>query len=84
VYLDESAARWLVEHKVKAIGIDYLSIGKFEGGEAVHKMLLGAGVTVIEGLDFRKVEPGRYTLACLPLKIKDGDGAPARALLIKD
>ncbi len=84
VYLDESAAQWLVEHKVKTVGIDYLSIGKFEGGEAVHKIILGAGITVIEGLDFRKIEPGRYTLACLPLKIKDGDGAPARAFLIKD
>jgi arylformamidase len=84
VYLDESAARWLVENKVKTVGIDYLSIGSFEGGEAVHKIILGAGITVIEGLDLRKVEPDRYTLACLPLKIKDGDGAPARAFLIKD
>jgi arylformamidase len=83
VYLDESAARWAIEHKVKTIGIDYLSIGSFEGGEAVHKILLGAGITVIEGLDFRGVEPGQYTLACLPLKIKGGDGAPARAFLIK-
>ncbi|HTX43791.1 MAG TPA: cyclase family protein, partial [Methanocella sp.] len=31
VYLDESAARWAVEHGVKTIGIDYLSIGSFEG-----------------------------------------------------
>ncbi len=84
VYLDESAARWAIEHGVKTVGIDYLSIGKFEGGEAVHKLLLGAGITVIEGLDFRKVRPGQYTLACLPLKIKGGDGAPARAFLIED
>jgi arylformamidase len=83
VYLDESAARWAIEHKVKTIGIDYLSIGSFEGGEAVHKLLLGSGITVIEGLDLRNVEPGQYTLACLPLKIKGGDGAPARAFLIK-
>ncbi|HTY89896.1 MAG TPA: cyclase family protein [Methanocella sp.] len=84
VYLDESAARWLVDHKVKTVGIDYLSIGSFKSGEAVHKLLLGAGITVIEGLDFRKIEPGRYTLACLPLKIRDGDGAPARAFLIQE
>ncbi len=83
VYLDESAARWAIENKVKTVGIDYLSIGSFTGGAAVHRMLLGAGITVIEGLDFRKIEPGEYTLACLPLKIKGGDGAPARAFLIK-
>jgi arylformamidase len=84
VYLDEGAARWAVEHRVKTIGIDYLSIGSFEGGDAVHRILLGAGITVIEGLDLRNIGPGRYTLACLPLKIKDGDGAPARALLIEE
>jgi len=83
-YLDESAAQWLIDHHIKTIGIDYLSIGSFKGGETVHKMILGAGITAIEGLDLRKIEPGTYTLACLPLKIKDGDGAPARAFLIKD
>ncbi len=84
VCLDESAGQWLIDHHVKTIGIDYLSIGCFESGEAVHKLVLGAGITAIEGLDLRKVEPGEYTLACLPLKIKDGDGAPARAFLIKE
>jgi arylformamidase len=83
VYLDETAATWAIDHRVKTIGIDYLSIGSFEGGEIVHKMLLGAGITIIEGLDLRKIGPGDYTLACLPLKIKGGDGAPARAFLIK-
>jgi len=59
-------------------------VGSFRNGEEVHRRLLGCGVTVIEGLDLREVGAGRYTLACLPLKIKDGDGAPARAFLIKD
>lgn len=84
VYLEESAARWAVDHHIKTIGIDYLSIGSFEGGEGVHRILLGNSVTAIEGLDLRGIEPGKYTLACLPLKIKDGDGAPARAFLIKE
>ncbi len=81
--LDESAAAWAVENHVKTIGIDYLSIGSFEDGAGVHRILLGGGVTVIEGLDLRGVKPGTYILACLPIKIKDGDGAPARAILIE-
>jgi len=84
VYLDESAAKWVVEKRVKTLGIDYLSIGSFKAGEEVHRILLGGGVTVIEGLDLREISAGLYTLACLPLKIKDGDGAPARAFLIKE
>jgi arylformamidase len=84
VYLDESAAEWAVNSHVKTLGIDYLSVGSFHHGEAVHRILLGGGITVIEGLDLREIQAGRYTLACLPLKIKDGDGAPARAFLIKE
>jgi len=84
VYLDESGARWIVENRIKTIAIDYLSIGKFEDGHTVHRILLGAGVTVVEGVNLSEISPGTYTFACLPLKIKDGDGAPARAILIKE
>jgi arylformamidase len=46
-------------------------------------VLLGANVIVVEGLALRDVPPGDYELFCLPLKIKDGDGAPARVVLRK-
>ncbi|KAB2834460.1 MAG: cyclase family protein, partial [Candidatus Dadabacteria bacterium] len=36
---------------------------------------------VIEGLDLSHVEPGNYELICLPIKIENCEGAPARALL---
>jgi arylformamidase len=82
-YLTLDAAALLVERGVRAIGIDYLSIEQFGSRDfAVHHRLLGAGVFVIEGLDLRAVEPGRYTLVCLPLKFPDLDGAPARAVLL--
>ncbi len=84
VYLSEDAARWVVENRVKTVGIDYLSIASFGEGAPVHKILLGGGVTIIEGLDLRDIKPGKYTLACLPLKIVAGDGAPARAILIEE
>jgi arylformamidase len=84
VYLDESGARWLAEHGVRTIAIDYLSIGSFKGGEAVHRLLLEGGILVVEGVNLSGVEPGVYTFACLPLKIRDGDGGPARAILIKE
>ena len=40
VYLDKSAAQWLIDNHVWTVAIDYLSVGSFEGGETVHKMLL--------------------------------------------
>jgi arylformamidase len=77
VSLAEDAATHLAELKTLAIGIDYLSMGSPE----VHRTLLGADVAIIEGLNLRDVEPGRYEFVCLPLKITGGDGALARALL---
>ena len=83
VYLTLDAAGLLVERGIRAVGIDYLSIEQFGSSDfPVHHRLLGAGVFVIEGLDLRAVEPGRYTLVCLPLKFPDLDGAPARAVLL--
>ncbi len=82
VCLSEEAARFLAGCRVRLVGIDYLSIGGFEqGGSEIHRILLSAGVWILEGLDLSVVVPGEYELVCLPLKLADGDGAPARAAL---
>lgn len=81
-----SAARWCVDRGVRLVGIDYLTIepqGPEKAGYPTHHTLLGAGVVIIEGLDLRAVAPGSYELFCGPLKIGDGDGAPARVLLVE-
>jgi arylformamidase len=78
------AAHWIVDHDIKLIGIDYLSAESFGASEPkTHRILLGAGIIIVEGLDLKNIAPGNYTLACLPLKIKNGDGGPARAILIE-
>lgn len=85
VYLAESGARRLLEREVRAVGIDYLSIEGFHvEGYPVHRLLLGHGVGIIEGLNLAPADPGRYTLLCFPLKIVDGDGGPARAVLVEE
>lgn len=82
VYISNEAASFLVKRGVRAIGIDYLSVGGFKhGGSYVHKTLLQNGVWLIEGLDLSLVSPGKYELICLPLKLDQADGAPARAIL---
>ena len=80
VRLGTAAAKQLVERGVRLVGVDYLSVGDPD----THRTLLEAGVIAIEGLDLRGVEPGSYRLACLPLRIVGSDGAPARAVLIRD
>lgn len=83
VALTPDAAQWVVERGIRLIGIDYLSIERFsEPGHRTHKILLGAGVIAVEGLDLRQADAGDYELYCLPLKLAGADGAPVRAVLI--
>ncbi|MHC1741274.1 MAG: cyclase family protein [Anaerolineaceae bacterium] len=84
VGIDESGAKYLVDHKIKLVGIDYLSIAPFKKSRLTHELLLGAGMVIVEGLDLSAVSAGKYTLCCLPLKLKGADGAPARAVLIEN
>lgn len=82
VYISKEAARYLAVQQVQTIGVDYLSVGGFfTDGVETHHALLEAGIWIIEGLNLSKVEPGIYELICLPLKIEESDGAPARAIL---
>ena len=64
------------------VGIDYLSVEQFKkAGAPAHRALLGSGVVIIEGLNLSDAEAGAYEMYCLPLRIKDADGAPARVVL---
>lgn len=83
VAVEESGARLLVDRGVRLVGVDYLSVAPWSAPVPTHKVLLEAGVIIVEGLDLRGVEPGRYRLYCLPLKLLGSDGAPARAILAK-
>ena len=84
VSLDLAAAKYLAKKKITLIGVDYLGVeAKGSPGHPVHKALLKSGIVVVEGLDLSRVKPGRYNLAVLPLRIRGGDGAPARAVLWK-
>ena len=81
----KDGAEWLVAHGFKLVGVDYLSVEQFDAPDEhpVHKILLGANIVVVEGMNLSEIEPGEYTIMALPLKIKNGDGAPARVLLAK-
>jgi len=83
VAVTEDGAQWLVEHGVELVGIDYLSVAPYSASIPTHRILLGAGVVVVEGLDLSAVPRGFYDLYCLPLKLLGSDGAPARAILIQ-
>jgi arylformamidase len=81
-YVTGPAAQFLVERKIKLVGIDSLGIEKFGSKDhPAHHALLRSGVTILEGLYLIDVPAGDYTLFCGPLRVLGGEGAPARALL---
>jgi arylformamidase len=83
-YLEPSAAKWIVNHKIKCVGIDSFSMEKFGFTQALtHKTLLSNGIGIIEGLNsnLKKFVGKRMLLICLPLLFKDIDGSPSRAIL---
>jgi arylformamidase len=82
VSLSLEAAQYLASKKVLLVGIDYFGVeAKSAPGHPVHKALLSKNIVIAESLNLKNVKPGTYSGAILPLLIKDGDGAPARAVL---
>lgn len=82
VGVSPDGAEWLVRFGVKLVGIDYLSIAPYKQSVLTHQILLKPGIIILEGADLSAVPPGTYVLYCLPLKLTDSDGAPARVILI--
>jgi arylformamidase len=83
LYLDESAAFWIVKKKFKTIGIDSFSVDSPHSETLpAHHVLLSGNVNIVECLELSSVDAGIYFFLCLPLKVEGCDGAPARALLI--
>lgn len=81
VALTASGAEWVVDRQIKLVGIDYLSIQRFNDGPTTHLKLLGADIPILEGLELEHVKPGAYELWCLPIRIANVEAAPVRALL---
>jgi len=83
VALTSDAAQWIVRQGIRLIGVDYLSVGTYGDRVATHRILLEAGVIVVEGLNLYDVQAQEYEFICLPLKLVGAEGAPARAILIR-
>lgn len=81
VYIEPEAAIELFEKGVKAVGIDYISVDRYDDEDlTVHNTLLSREVLIVEGLELRDIPEGRYEIFVMPLKIPNMDGLPARVL----
>lgn len=89
-FISEEAAQWLVDHKVKLLAMDTPMPDNPINGRGTkndspnHKILLGNNVILVEYLcNLKELTRQQVELVVLPLKIVDGDGAPARCIAIE-
>lgn len=82
--LTEEAARLLVHRGVRLVGMDAPSPDAVDADDLpVHRVLLGAGIGIIENLWLDDVAPGAYELIALPLRLAEADSSPVRAVLVE-
>lgn len=77
------AAKVFQNGGVRLVGNESQTVGPEDAPMEVHKILLGAGVVLLEGVCLGEVTEGAYFLHALPLNLEGSDGAPCRATLIK-
>jgi arylformamidase len=79
VYIEPDAAEELLLKGVKIVGIDYISVDKYEDEDlSVHNALLSKEILIVEGLELKDIPEGRYDIFVVPLNIPDMGGLPAR------
>ena len=81
-YIAPDAAQLLADAGVKLVGIDYISAEQFGAAAPLaHRILLGRGIPIVEGLALEEIPAGDYDLVVLPIKVAGHEGAPARAVV---
>lgn len=86
--ISESLAQWIVEKGVSLIGVEPPSVADVNSIEEItriHQILLAGGVTIVEGLtNLEAITEDKVLFLAFPLKIKDGDGCPVRAVALEE
>jgi len=81
---DSSVLKWIINHKIKCLGTDAVSIEKTNSKTMEnHKTLLRRKILLVEGLfNLEKIDCDIFYFMAIPINIKNGDGAPCRAFSI--
>lgn len=84
VSINMSGAKYLTEVGVLLVGVETQSVAPQEAPMPVHVELLSHGIIALEGLVLDEVSDGVYTLFAAPIKLGGSDGAPCRAVLLRE
>ncbi|MEM6803672.1 MAG: cyclase family protein [Bacteroidota bacterium] len=82
--ISKELAHWIVEKKINLLGVEPPSVADVNNLAEVteiHHILMKGDVIIVEGLvNLEKIQSDWVWLIALPLKLKEGDGSPIRAL----
>lgn len=82
-YFSPGGVNYLIKQGIRVIGTDNYSVDSKTTEWKIHQLILGKEIIIVERLLLDNVLPGIYGFICMPLRIKGGEGSPARALLIE-
>ena len=82
--VSEDAAKVFAASGMLLVGNESQTVGPEDAPMAVHHILLGANMILLEGIRLAAVPEGVYLLNAAPLNLAGADGAPCRALLIAE
>ncbi len=85
--VSDELAQWCAERRLPMLGVEPPAVAdplNIEEITRIHRILLGAGVIIVEGLaNLESLTQPKVTFAALPLKVAGGDGCPVRAFALE-
>lgn len=78
------AAETFASSNIFLLGNESQTVGPENAPMAVHQVLLGADIVLLEGVRLSEVPEGAYFLCAAPLNLHGADGSPCRAVLIDE
>ncbi len=82
--ITEEGVAAFTEAGIYLLGVEGQTVGPADSPMQVHKILLSQKVVLLEGAVLFEIDEGEYFLNCAPISLNGCDGAPCRAILIKE
>jgi len=90
-FLLGDAAEWLVAQGIRSVGLDFAMDNPDPGDLPemdwfpIHRAFLSRGIVHIENLcNLERIDRDEFFFVALPMKLQEGEGAPAGAIAILD
>ena len=80
-------AEWIGAKQINILGVEPPSVADVNNLDevtSIHTILMSHNIVIVEGLtNLDKLSKEKVTLMAFPIKIKNGDGAPARVIAME-